>query len=222
MKQKFKDIFKQKPSTYLFGVEVALCVAMFLYALISLINFSTGNSNARYVNIIQIIFSICAILILSIYFAYVKFTKLKISEPFNFYLQLFLFTFLGIYPCFELFSYAAALGIFFAFLGLTFSAIAISIFFYFSKTQNGTVKANPWFIAMFQLGFSLFLVVILEIIMHLVSKAAGTILFNSVNAFISQIGYALIGMFVCAAVSIISIYKSKYFVNMCLIRQIKD
>ena len=217
-----KQIFKQKPSVYVFGVSVALCLAMFVYALVSLCMYSAGNQSAKFLNIIQMIFSVACVLILAIYFAYVKFSKLEIKEPLNIYFIAFIVVFFGVYPCFDLYANTAAMGTFFTFLGFTLAVISISVFFHFSKKQNGTVHANPWFLVFFQIGFTTLFVTVVETLVYLISKSAETNLISTVESFVSQLGYAWIGMIVVSIISTISIVKSKYFVNMCLIKQISD
>ena len=217
-----KKLLKQKPSIYIFGISIMLCVAMFIYGLVNLIMFTTGENSGQYINIIQTIFSIACILLLTIYLAYIKLSKLHISEPLNIYLIMFILIFLGVYPCFDLFVNKISLGIFFAFLGFTFAIISMSIFFYFLKNQNGTLKANPWFLALFQLCFSTLIVSILEILIYLVSKSTEAEIINNLNVFISQMAYSWIGVLIVNIITIISLYKTKYFVNMCLIYQINN
>lgn len=213
----FKDI-----SFYVFLGCVLLCVSMFLYATISLVKFISGSSESNYKNIIQIIFSIACILILTIYYTYIKFCKIDIKQPLNIYYLIFILVFLGVYPCFSLFNNSIAFGVFCAFLGFTFSVIGITFFFHFNKLQNGSVKANPIFMSLFIFSFSIFVCVFILSVAYAVSKLNNTEIISSISQFIYQILYSVIGSIFATILVVISLYKSKRFVNLCLIKRISD
>lgn len=215
-----KDMLK-KPSTWVLVACLVACLTMFVFGLVKLCMFSSGSGDAKYINIIQMIFALACILIFAICFLCVKYTKLKISQPFAIYLELVILTFFGIYPCFSLFANAIALGFFFGLLGLTLAAISLSVYYAFSRSQNGQVRANPWFVMIVMYGFAVVLVVLFEVLVYLVTKSNTQIISNFVD-FVSQLGYAACGITLCAVVSLISLFKGKIFVNLCLMRKISD
>ena len=216
-----KSILK-KPSNYLFAGLVALSFSIFLVAFIKLLKFGIGTSDANLTNVLQMIFSVVSILVLSIYISIIKVAKLNVTCLFDFFLMPVLFLVFGIYPCYNLFASKISLAILFAVVGFILSVISISVFFHFEKEQNGTVNANTLYLLFFIILFEFACTIVFEILLYFVLKSSGVIIFKTAADCFVCFTYSLIGLFVCILLSVISLYRDKKFLNLCLVSRISD
>ena len=216
-----KSIFK-KVSTYVFLCLIISLLTIFTVAFIKLIKFGFGNYNAEYINIIQMIFSIVGILVLSIYISVIKIFKYKTSQFFDVCCFVVIYLLFSIYPCFDLYSSNIAISLLFGILGFILGIISISIFFYFEKEQNGTVKAKTSFLLLFSIMFETFIILIIELFLFLILKTSSIAVVKNVLDCFVLIGYSWIGVAIFIVLGVISLVGNKKFVNLCLVTRISD
>ena len=213
---KFDKLIFKKPSTYVFGIFCTLCVVMFVFALVKILSFS-GGGNASRVNLFQIGFSACTFLVLCLLLSIRIFSKFEISEFLSVYALTYVFVFFGVFSCFGLYYSKIALFVFLGFTGITSAIFCISIFFHLSKSQDGTVRAKPFFMALFMIGLSVFVIALVETLVFLITKSMPTKLLFETKDFVLGLLFGFVGSVLVALISVISLTRDKKFVNMCLI-----
>ena len=216
-----KSSFK-KVSTYLFLSFVVACVVIFAYAFTKLLKFASGTSDANFINIYQMIFSVVAIVVLAIYLSFIKIAKLKTSQFFDCLLMTSLFLLFGIYPCFDLFASMVANCVLFGIFGFVFSVISLSVFYFAEKSQNGTVKANTGFLLFFVILFEIFAILIFEIVLHFILKPTGINMLSGALDFLIYIACSLVGNLIFVIFCVVSLIREKKFLNLCLCLRISD
>ena len=210
-----RNVFK-KASTYFFLCFVTALVAIFTFAFVKVLKFGFGDSDAKFVNVLQMIFSVVGILVLAIYLSVIKVVKLKTSQFFDCLMMSVLFLLFAIYPCFDLFLSDVANGLLFGLLGFVFGVIAISVFYGFEKNQNGTVRANVGFLIFFVVLFETFAFALFELVLYFILKSADVLILKNVLDSFVLIGYSWIGLAVFVGACVCSLCYGKKFVNLCL------